>query len=292
MDSNNKKKVSPRNIIAYILFAIAGVCAIMLIVNAIKNGSAQREMDDIKDSFVVELTPEPIAPTPTEKPTPEPTEEPTATPEPTPTPFPNLDGYEVPARSIDFAGLNETAPHAYAWLYIPGTDIDYPIIQHPEDPDYYLRRTPEGKKATAGSIFTQLYNSTDWTDNNTVIYGHNMRNGSMFATLHNFEEKEFFEENQFVYIYSPDGTIRVYQVFGAFEFGDLHLMLSYAMNTEAGYGEFLSGLLELTNPDNLFREGMEVTTEDKIITLSTCIRGKDNNRFLVTAKLVAEGKLN
>lgn len=281
------KKPNVRNIIAYILFAVAGVCAIFLIVNAIKNRNAQKEMDEMKDSFVVELTAEPIVATPEPTPTPEPP----ATPEPTSTPFPGLDGIEIPARTIDFEGLMETAPHAYAWLYIPGTDIDYPIIQHPEEPDYYLRRTPEGKDATAGSIFTQLYNSTDWTDNNTVIYGHNMRNGSMFATLHNFEEKEFFDENENVYIYSPDGTIRVYQVFGAFEFGDLHLMLSYAMNTESGYKDFLSGLSELTNPDNLFREGVEVTTEDKIITLSTCIRGKENNRFLVTAKLIAEGKL-
>lgn len=276
-----------RNIIAYILFGVAAVCAVILIVNAINNKKAEDDVDKMKDSYVVELTAEPIQPT--AEPTAEP--EPTETPEPTATPFPGLEGYEVPARTIDFEGLNETAPDAYAWLLIPGTDIDYPIVQHPEEPEYYLRRTPEGKDATAGSIFTELYNSTDWTDNNTVIYGHNMRNGSMFASLHNFEDEEFFEEYQYIYIYSPDNTVRIYQVFGAYEFGDLHLMLSYAMNTEEGYSEFLNGLTELVNPSNLFREGMEVTTEDKIITLSTCVRGKDYNRFLVSAKLVAEGKI-
>lgn len=280
---NNKM----RNILAYILFGVAAVCAVILIVNAIRNHNAEKEVEDMRDSYVVELTPEPV------KPTEEPvaTAEPTASPEPTATPFPGIEGLELPARTIDFEGLQETAPDAYAWLLIPGTDIDYPIVQHPEEPDYYLRRTPEGESATAGSIFTQLYNSTDWTDNNTVIYGHNMRNGSMFASLHNFEDQEFFEEYQYIYIYSPDGTIRIYQVFGAYEFGDLHLMLSYAMNTEYGYSEFLTGLTELTNPNNLFREGMEVTTEDKIITLSTCVRDKEYNRFLVSAKLIAEGKV-
>ncbi len=278
-----------RNIVAYILFGVAAVCAVVLIINAVKNHKAEDEVNNMKDSYVVELTAEPIVET--EAPKPEATEAPTDTPEPTEEPFPGLEDYDVPARTIDFAGLNETAPHAYAWLLIPGTDIDYPIVQHPEEPEYYLRRTPEGKDATAGSIFTELYNNTEWTDNNTIIYGHNMRNGSMFASLHNFEEPEFFEEYQYIYIYSPDNTVRVYQVFGAYEFGDLHLTLTFGMNTDEGYGEFLDGLDELVSPTNMFREGMEVTTEDTIITLSTCVRGKDYNRFLVSAKLVAEGKM-
>lgn len=278
-----------RNIVAYILFGVAAVCAVVLIINAVKNYNAENEVNDMKDSYVVELTAEPIVET--EAPKPEATEAPTDTPEPTEEPFPGLEDYDVPARTIDFAGLNETAPHAYAWLLIPGTDIDYPIVQHPEEPEYYLRRTPEGKDATAGSIFTELYNNTEWTDNNTIIYGHNMRNGSMFASLHNFEDPEFFEEYQYIYIYSPDNTVRVYQVFGAYEFGDLHLTLTFGMNTDEGYGEFLAGLDELVSPTNLFREDMEVTTEDTIITLSTCVRGKDYNRFLVSAKLVAEGKM-
>ncbi|MBQ7920242.1 MAG: class B sortase [Lachnospiraceae bacterium] len=282
---NNKT----RNIVAYILLGVAAVCAIVLIINAVCNRSAENEVDSMKESFVVELTPEPIVETATPKP--EDTEAPTATPGPTEDPFLSLEGYDVPARVIDFEGLKETAPDVYAWLLVPGTDIDYPIVQHPEEPEYYLRRTPEGKDATAGSIFTEMYNNTEWTDNNTIIYGHNMRNGSMFATLHNFEEQEFFEENQFIYIYSPDNTVRVYQVFGAYEFGDMHLTLTYGMNTEEGYGEFLSGLGELVNEGNLFREDVEVTTEDTIITLSTCVRGKDYNRFLVSAKLVAMGTM-
>lgn len=282
----DKKKV--KNVVAYVLFGVAAVCAIVLLVNAFKEHAAENEADDIKDSYVAELIPEPTE-VPGETPTPEPTMEPT--PEPEESALPGLEGYDVPARTIDFAGLQETAPDAYAWIVIPGTDIDYPIVQHPEEPEYYLRRTPEGTEATRGSIFTELYNSTDWTDNNTVIYGHNMRNGSMFAGLHKFENKEFFEENEYVYIYSPDNMVRVYQIFGAYEFGDLHLTLTYAMNTEEGYAEFLSGLLELDNPKNLFREGMQVTTEDTIITLSTCVSGKTYNRFLVSAKLVAEGVL-
>lgn len=276
-----------RNILAYILFGVAAVCAVVLIINAVRNSSAENDVDNMKDSYVVELTPEPKV----QETTPEPivTPEPTDTPEPTEEPFPGLEGYDVPARIIDFAGMNETAPHAYAWLLVPGTDIDYPIVQHPEEPEYYLRRTPEGKDATAGSIFTEMYNNTEWTDNNTIIYGHNMRNGSMFATLHNFEEPEFFEENQYIYIYSPDNIVRVYQVFGAYEFGDQHLTLTYGMNTDQGYAAFLDSLDELETSDNLFREDVEVTEEDTIITLSTCIRGKDNSRFLVSAKLVAEG---
>lgn len=276
-----------RNILAYICLGVAAVCAIVLLVYLFDEKNAEMEADSMKDCFVVEITP--IPPTPTPKP--EETQAPTATPEPTEESLLSLDGYDVPARKIDFEGLKEDAPDAYAWLLVPGTDIDYPIVQHPEEPEYYLRRTPEGKDATAGSIFTELYNNTDWTENNTIIYGHNMRNGSMFATLHNFEEEEFFEENQFIYIYSPDNVVRVYQVFGAYEFGDMHLTLTYGMNTDEGFEAFLDEVKELSHGENLFRETVEVTTEDSIITLSTCVRGKDNNRFLVSAKLVAMGTM-
>ena len=270
------KKV--RNILAGILFSVAALCTAVLIFIAVGEMRVEEDADHIKDSYVVELTPTAV-----------PKED--ETPAPTVDPFFSLEGYDVPARWIDFDGLMETAPDAYAWLLVPGTNIDYPIVQHPEQPEYYLRRTPEGKDATAGSIFTELYNRMDWTDNNTIIYGHNMRNGSMFATLHNFEDEEFFQENPYIYIYTPDNTVRVYEIFGAYQFSDVHLTLSYEMNTEEGYGNFLAGLNKLSKGANLFREDVEVTTEDTIITLSTCIGGKSDSRFLVSAKLVAMGNM-
>ena len=92
---------------------------------------------------------------------------------------------EVPAVEIpiDFSGLKNQNEDIYAWIRIPGTVIDYPILQHPEDDTYYLNRTAERKKGLPGSIYTENLNKTDFSDRNTLIYGHNMKNGSMFGDL-------------------------------------------------------------------------------------------------------------
>ena len=201
----------------------------------------------------------------------------------------DLEYYDVPARTIDFQGLWEQCPDVYAWLYIPGTDIDYPVVQHPTDTNYYLRRSMDGKKSTAGTIFTQNYNAKDWSDHNTVIYGHNMRNGSMFASLHNFEEEEVFEEYRYVYLYTPE-DIKVYEIFASYAYSDVHLLTSFDTGTEEGFGEYLEEVYAQEGKRrSRFHDEVKVSVQDRIITLSTCIRGEADNRYLVQAKLVAEG---
>ena len=93
---------------------------------------------------------------------------------------------------IDFASLTAQYPDVYAWITIPGTRIDYPIVQHPSDNGYYLNHTVDGRKRIEGAIYTENYNSKDFSDPNTLIYGHNMKNGSMFRALNNMTDKEYF----------------------------------------------------------------------------------------------------
>ena len=112
----------------------------------------------------------------------------------------------VTREDIDFTKLQGINPHIYAWIEVEGTKVDYPIVQHPTDNTYYLTHTIEGAKTTAASIYTEYYNSTDFEDHHTVIYGHNMKNGTMFRTLHNFEDYDFFEEHRDITIYMPDQT--------------------------------------------------------------------------------------
>lgn len=271
------------------------ICVAWLVYYFVGNSRAEQQVEDLKDYYVtaeVVTTPTPEPP----KPTAEPTAEPTATPEPTPAPdkvvidgieYPNFEGLDVPERTIDFAGLQtDENEHIYAWVYIPNTNVDYPILQHPEKPDYYLNHDTKGKKVTAGSIFTQYYNDKDFNDNNTVIYGHNMKNGSMFKTLHYYEDPAFFEENPYVYIYTETDT-RVYQIFGAYEYGDMHLLLSFDMTRKESFGTYLDGLRTLNGIKDNFNWDIGVTSDDKIITLSTCVANKANNRYLVQAKLIA-----
>ena len=100
---------------------------------------------------------------------------------------------------IDFKELTAKYPDAYAWIRIPGTNVDYPIVQREGDNGYYLNHTIDGRKRIEGAIFTEDYNEKDFMDSNTLIYGHNMLNGSMFRTLHKYKDRKFFNENRDVY---------------------------------------------------------------------------------------------
>lgn len=194
-------------------------------------------------------------------------------------------GIEIPEKDLDWDALQEENPHIYAWIYIPNTNIDYPVLQHPDDADYYLRRDLNGQSSTPGCIFTEFYNSRDFTDLNTVIYGHNMRNKTMFATLHNYENLGFFEENPYVYIYLPEEVL-VYEVFAAYVGGDQHLLFSYDSTTPQSFQSYLDAVYSIRDMGAHFREGVVVTGEDHIISLSTCVSGKPANRYLVQAVLL------
>ena len=192
------------------------------------------------------------------------------------------------ALPIDFASLQEINPEIYAWIRIPDTKVDYPIVQRVgADQSYYLDHDIYGEYQKAGSIYTEHYNSTDFEDPNTIIYGHNMKNGSMFHNLRYFAEADYFEEHQDLYIYMPDKILK-YQIITSYEYDDRHLLGTFDFSDEEVYAEYLE---EIMNPRSMYtmvREDCELTTEDRIITLSTCVANKPNNRRLVQAVLVEE----
>lgn len=201
--------------------------------------------------------------------------------------YPDFTGFDMPERAVDIAGLQKDVnADIYAWIYIPGTKVDYPILQHATDDEYYLDHDMNGNKKSAGSIFTQHYNNKDFNDNHTVIYGHNMKNGSMFKTLHYYMEGSFFEKNPYIYLYL-DGETRVYEIFGAYEYGDAHLLLNFDMEDTTVFSDYLEDVMDMSDSVGHFNRELELSSSDKIITLSTCIGGKPDKRYLVQAKLVA-----
>ena len=197
-------------------------------------------------------------------------------------------GIEIPEKNLDWAVLNETNPDIYAWIYIPNTNIDYPVLQHETDDSFYLRRDIDGKKSTAGSIYSEhSYNGKEFDDFNTVLYGHNMRAKTMFQNLHFFEDATFFEENRYVYIYLPEKVL-VYEIFAAYEFSDRHILANYSTISDAGKLKYLDDVFGVRDMRAHFREGIEVTVENHLLTLSTCIDKKPNNRYLVQGILIEE----
>lgn len=192
---------------------------------------------------------------------------------------------ELMDNPVDFAALQARNPDIYAWIKIPGTSVDYAVLQSDDEPeDYYLNHNIDGKYEFAGSIYSQMLNSKDFSDPNTILYGHNMNNGSMFASLHKFRNKEFFDNNKYIYIYTP-GHILTYEIYSAYRFDSRHILYAFDLNNKEIFAEYV----EMTkNPKSAIvnvRSETQVTAEDKIITLSTCITN-DNYRYLVQGVLI------
>ncbi len=197
-------------------------------------------------------------------------------------------GIPIPEKEIDFADLQEnTNADIYAWIYIPDSMIDYPVLQHPADNNYYLTHNLDGSEGYPGCIYSENYNTKDFTDPNTVLYGHNMKKGTMFAGLHKFEDSQYFEEHPYVYIYTPEKLL-VYEIFAAYEFTDEHLLYNYDFTNEVIFQDYLDDILNTRSMNCNLREDVEVTAADKILTLSTCISTKPDNRYLVQGVLLNE----
>lgn len=189
--------------------------------------------------------------------------------------------YEAP---IDFESLWEVNADVYAWIRVPGTVVDYPILQHATDNTYYLNYNIDGSYGYPGCIYTENLNKKDFTDNNTVIYGHNMKNGTMFAGLHQYEDMTFLEENDKVYIYTPEKEFQ-YTIFAAYVYDDRHLLYSFDFANEDVYATYLQNIQSMRDLSANIRSDITVTKEDKIITLVTCMSKQPEKRLLVQAVL-------
>lgn len=193
---------------------------------------------------------------------------------------------EIP---IDFESLQKRNPDAYAWITVPGTQIDYPILQRENDNAYYLTHTIDHEEKTEGAIFTENYNSIDFEDPNTVIYGHDMKNGTMFRSLLEYQDREFFEENKEIIIYTPD-AVRHYEIFAAYPYDNRHILRSFNLNDKNIFKIYLESIFSVRNMNSCIDTSMEVDTDDKIVTLSTCYGSRRDQRYLVQAVLVSIDK--
>lgn len=191
---------------------------------------------------------------------------------------------EIP---VDFDALQQQNPDIYAWIEIPGTVIDYPVLRNEENTDYYLKHTAEKTEGLPGAIYTQNANAADFSDNVTVIYGHNMKNKTMFGELHNYEEEDFFKKTKTIYIYTPE-HILTYQIFAAHIYDDRLIIDSFDTENTQGFQQYLDSIYASRNMVNHFDNDTKVTTNDRIITLSTCVGGQNQQRYLVQAVLVDE----
>ncbi len=201
---------------------------------------------------------------------------------------------ELAVNPIDFKSLRHKNGDIYAWLKVPGTKVDYPIVQHPEDDDFYLKHSAYDKSWKAsGAVYTELGNTNTFDDRVTVVYGHNGYGDTMFTTLHRFEEQDFFKKHGKFYIYMPHRKL-TYQIVSAFKFDDRHLLNCFDFNDTQVFADFLQMLQAPETNNANVRQSLqaEMNTNDKIVVLSTCFTNQRSNRYLVCGVLIKDEKTN
>jgi len=187
---------------------------------------------------------------------------------------------DAPERiTVDWGALSASYDDCVAWIQIPAVEISYPVMQA-EDNDYYLHRSPDGSYIYAGSIFMDYQNDSYLEDFNTIIYGHNMRDGSMFAKLKQFKDSEVLVFCPYFWIYTPDRDYlyRIFSVHSVNADGN-----AYALEFDGyeGYTEWFYEMLDTSEIDT----GITALVGKKAVTLSTC-NGNSATRLVVQGVLV------
>ena len=180
---------------------------------------------------------------------------------------------------VDFAELQEINPEVIGWIRVGAVNISYPVTQA-KDNEFYLHRTFKKADNFAGCIFENCNNSPYFTDQNTILYGHNMKNGSMFGQLKKFSEQETLDKNPYFWIFKKD-FIYQYRIFSSSvvsKRGDPYIIRF----SKEDFQKFIDKSIETSDIDC---GDVTVTTDDRIVTLSTCT-GDDATRRILQGVLV------
>jgi sortase B len=195
---------------------------------------------------------------------------------------------------IDFDSLQAQNDEIYAWITVPDTNVDYPIVQSADNDEFYLKHSATDKSwSSSGAIYTESVNTTTFNDRVTLIYGHNGYGDTMFTTLHKFEKSDFFESNEYFYIYTPDSKL-TYQIVSAFKYDNRHIMNSFDFQNNNVFEEFINMIQNPDSSNKNIRKNLdkELTINDNIVVLSTCITNQKSSRYLVCGVLVNNEKTN
>ncbi|MBE5874844.1 MAG: class B sortase [Lachnospiraceae bacterium] len=283
---NNRKFIS-------IILCILGICCLVGALYLIATGLLDKQASEdtfeelrasrenyseleslpLDDAEIATPSPAPLLPSPTAE------SSETATPEPTPEPTPVA--IENPYRDSFLANDDMVA-----WLQIPDTVIDYPVMWTPDDETYYLYRDFNGKSNKNGCLLLDTDSSLDPLTTNLIIHGHNMKSGAMFGNLTDYEKKSYFETHREMYLYTEDccKTYEVIAVFRSQVFKKSDNVFKFykffQADTQEEFDDFYNNIKSMS----LYDTDVSATFGDRFITLSTCVYHVTNGRFVVVAK--------
>lgn len=164
------------------------------------------------------------------------------------------------------------------WIEVPNTNINYPVVQG-QDNDFYLSHDFNKKESSSGAIFIDYKNNID-KDKNIIIYGHNMKNKSMFQNLMKFKDEEFWKENNKI-ILTIDGKTYEYEIFSSYISNAKDIDLKTNFENDDEYLKYIDDIKKRS----IFHRDMNIKSNDRIITLSTCSYEKDDARMIIHGRL-------
>lgn len=259
-----------RRILTLLLTAVFVVSCTVTVSKLAQYGSADRENEKAEETAGTDI------PTP-----PQEQEAPEEPEEPVTDPLAD-DPYAAQLREIDFSALKAVNEEVIGWILIPGTELNYPLLQTTNN-EYYLTHTWQKNYNSGGSIFMEQLCASDFSDFNTIIYGHRMNNDSMFGCMKYYKEDSFRQEHPMVYIATPE-HIYQYEIFASLEPG----ITEATYRLKIASDEQKQAFLDFTMSRTVIDTGIVPTTEDRILTMSTCTGHGHATRWVVQARLLHE----
>jgi sortase B len=190
-----------------------------------------------------------------------------------------LEGVAAMKNPIDFDSLTSVNSDIIGWLKVEALDISYPLAQG-EDNEYYLHHTFQKTDNFAGCLFIDCENSSDFSDRNTIIYGHNMKNLSMFGKLKQFREDGVIDKSRYFWVYTPD-YIYKYEIFACHDVGSTSKTYQLTFEDDQDFMDYIKEAFD----HSVIQSDASVSTEDEVVTLSTC-NGNESSRFIVQGKKI------
>lgn len=269
-----------RRVLTALFLVVFAFSSVMLALRITENLENQHEADEaLLIAGLSERTPTPTGTTPAKE------AESTVETETTE----DTDANSLPAdmaylADIDLSTLRAVNKDVVGWIMIPDTVVSYPLMRG-EDNQFYLKHSWQGSSNSGGSIFLDYRCSPDLSDSYSVIYGHRMRNDSMFGTLKYYVKADYWQEHPSVWIVTND-AIRRYDIFAVWEAPVDSAVYTMDFSSEQAFRDFLDMALS----ESVISTGITPTTEDPILTLSTCTSFGHSSRLIIQAVLALEAE--
>jgi sortase B len=239
---------------------------------------------DAEQKYVVQSAEPSVMPSPTAETAPKETAERNAVPEQETEPeTSDVPEIETAPITVDFDTLLQDCPDTVGWLYTMDGTVNLPVVQG-TDNLYYLTHTPDGKEVNGGSLFLDYMNESDFSEDISFIYGHNMKNGSMFEPLLGYRKQSYYDAYPVIYLLTPKQNYKL-ELFSGFVTTMESDVYTFTFDTEAMKETYISEMAALSE----FTPLSLPDTSDRLVCLSTCAYDFENARYVLLGKLVEVG---